>query len=285
MTNLPDNLRSRLPMLDGVGIMPQAEPPIADVPLDELPAEFQPRPASADPMEVRRASEEFRLGRQLLLLRVFGLMVGALLLTAAVAFIVGEIADLPDDFRLRQVHLQILFFCELASVIWLARNVARFNTATAGVVLFVYAAFNGVSFSVFAPHLPPHAVAYGFLMTGVTFGVMWLYGYVTGMNLARVRAWAIMLGMGFALVLLGWLVLPIAGGHAGAAFIGIVFFCNLVAYHADDIEDMYLQFDDDANGWKAAFCGALLLYLDFVNLYILILSALARANKSVTSED
>ena len=69
------------------------------------------------------------------------------------------------------------------------------------------------------------------------------------------------------------------------ALIGILFFGNLVAYHANDIEDMYMEFEDDPQGWKAALCGALLLYLDFVNLYILIVSALFRARNKVYSKD
>jgi FtsH-binding integral membrane protein len=272
-------------LLDGVGIMPQGEPELAPLSLNDLPAAYQPKQAPVDPELVERASEEFEIARQQLMTRVFALMSGALLLTAAVAWLVGELAELPDDFKLRQIHFQILFFCELASVVYLARIVPQLRTAIVGVVFVAYAAFNGISFAVFAPYLPHQAVAYGFLLTSLAFLGTLFYARQTRLRLESVRAWATMLGFGFVLIVVGKLILGAPLASAGAAFIGITFFCNLVSYHADDIEGMYLEFEDDTDGWKAAFCGALLLYLDFVNLYILTISLLARLRNSVTSED
>jgi len=276
-----------LPVLDGVGIMPQAEgaPEPGPIPASELPGEFQPKQPPVDPVLVQRAAEEIDLGRHLLLLRVFGLMVGALLITAGVAWWVSSAAELPQSFGLRLAYVKVLFIFELASVIYLTRIVPRLNATMAGIVLLIYAAFNGVSFSIFAPFVSVGAIAYGFLLTALTFAAMFVYGHRTKMDLGRILAWTYMLGIGVVLVSLGrfFFVTPVS--HVATAVIGILFFSNLIAYHANDIEDMYMEFDDDPQGWKAAFCGALLLYLDFVNLYILIVSALARARSTVYSKD
>jgi FtsH-binding integral membrane protein len=272
-------------MLDGVGITPQAEPGAAPIPEPELPAEYQPRQAPVDPILLQQVTEEFDRGRHLLLLRVFGLMVGALLLTAAVAWWVSVSAEAPLEFGLGRIHFQLMFFFELGSVIYLARVVPKLNTRMAGIVLVAYAAFNGVSFWVFAPYLPAHAIAYGFLVTALTFAAMFVYGHVTKTDLGRLRAWAYMLLMGTLLVGMGKVLFDTPDTYIAAAVVGLAFFCNLVAYHANDIEDMYLEFDDDREGWKAAFCGALLLYLDFVNIYILMLSAINRSRTRIASED
>jgi FtsH-binding integral membrane protein len=265
--------------------MPQGEPEFAATSANDLPAEFQPKQEPPAASAVERIDEQFKLGRQLLMMRVFALMFGSLLLTAAVAWLVGEAAELPDNFEVRQIHVQILFFCELGSVIYLARVVPRLNTVTAGTVLAAFAAFNGVSFAVFSPYLPAHAVAYGFLLTALAFAAMWLYAYRTRLRLNSVRAWATMMCLGLGLIVAGAIFPHTTIAHAGAAFLGVVFFANLVAYHAEDIEEMYLEFEDDANGWKAAFCGALLVYLDFVNLYVLVVSVLARARNFVEREE
>ena len=64
-------------------------------------------------------------------------------------------------------------------------------------------------------------------------------------------------------------VLRLGVDYWGTACTAFMIFAALASYYCDDISDLDLEFDDDLSGWKSAVCGALILYLNFINLYLL----------------
>lgn len=244
------------PTLDGVGITPQPEPDESSPPPDTQVA-FEPPPDDPD-NDVQR-----------LFVRAYALVSAALLLSAAVASLVPVRKE--EDLLSNQVTLQFLFFFEIACVAVLSRYVPKLPRVLATIVLFVCAAVNGASFTAFFGFIPPSAVAYGFLLSGVSFAATAAIARWLQIDLSLPRGIFTLFGVGFGLITVATSVLRLDVDYLGTACTAFVIFAALASYYCDDISDLDLEFDDDLSGWKSAVCGALILYLNFVNIYLLAL--------------
>jgi hypothetical protein len=209
-----------------------------------------------------------------LVVRVYALMSVGLMVSTIVAFWAASHSEISAYTLRHPEGFQIMFFSELIAVGFISRYVEKLTIPLAWILFFGYAAFNGVSFSVFFLYFPPLAVTFGFLFTAVTFGFMALYGHTHHLDLSAGRNILAMGAYGFGLQLFCNLALRHSEAYFATSTLGIVVFCGLAAYHADDIRNFEWEFDDDdARQDKAALVGALLLYLDFVNLYMYIMRA------------
>ena len=232
-----------------------------------------------DPYLKQAEAEQRRL-----VARVYLLMMTGLLLSACVARWITLQAD-SDDFIARNMAMfEVLFLFEVISVAILSRAIARVDALTAGIVFFVYAAFNGVSFSVFLRSVPANAIAYGFVMAAATFGTMLLYGHYSNADLSRTRSMVMMLVVGLGLMSAANLAMQASVAYWATSYLGVIIFADLTWYHAQDIRDMYMEFDDDPSGWKSAIIGALLIYLDFINLYFYAMRFLGQARGGAMSK-
>jgi len=231
-------------------------------------------------------AEAVEQSQRALLVRVYGLMFVGLLLSALVAFWAAQHSEIGSYTLRHPEGFQIVFFSEIIAVGFISRYVGKLSIPAAWTLFAVYALFNGVSFSVFFLYFPPAAVMYGFLFTAVMFGGMALYGHKTGCDLGDGRNILLMGGAGFALQILINMVLRHSDAYYGTATLGILVFCGLASYHAQNIRNFEWEFDDDdAAQDKAAVIGALLLYLDFVNLYMMIMRAVAVLNREREEEE
>jgi FtsH-binding integral membrane protein len=238
--------------LDGVGVTPQPEPSF-----DE------PAPSDA-PI----ASEPPSVGNvQRLFIRAYFLISAALLLSAIVASLVPTPSE--EDLLSNQLTLQFLFFFEIACVAVLSRYVPKLPGVLAGVVLYVCAAINGATFTAFFAWIPATAIAYGFLLSALSFAVTAAVARWRQIDLSETRGIFTLFGVGMALIAMTTSVLRLDANYWGTACIAFVIFAVLASYYCDDIGDLDLEFDDDLSGWKSAVCGAAILYLNFINLYLL----------------
>jgi uncharacterized protein len=192
----------------------------------------------------------------------------ALLLSAAVAVQVPASRD--EDLISNQVTLQFLFFFEIACVAVLSRYVPKLPGVWAAIVLFVCAAVNGASFTAFFAWIPASAVAYGFLLSGLSFAATAAIARWRQIDLSATRGIFTLFGVGFGLIVTMTSALRLDVDYWGTACTAFMIFAALASYYCDDISDLDLEFDDDLSGWKSAVCGALLLYLNFINLYLLV---------------
>ena len=238
--------------LDGVGITPQPESSLSDDP---------------SPHNTQISLEPTDSNVQRLFVRAYALVSAALLLSAAVATQVP--APREEDLLTNQVTLQFLFFFEIACVAVLSRYVPKFPGVWAAIVLFVCAGVNGATFTAFFAWIPASAIAYGFLLSALSFAATAGIARWRQIDLSKPRGIFTLYGVGLSLIATSTSVLRLDADYWGTACTAFVVFAALASYYCEDISDLDLEFDDDLSGWKSAVCGALILYLNFINLYLL----------------
>lgn len=171
-----------------------------------------------------------------------------------------------------------LIVCELLFVVALSGAIHRLQASTAALLFFVYSALNGVTLAVIFLLYTQASIASTFFVTAGTFGVMSLYGYTTQRDLT---SWGSFLFMGLIGVVLASLVnlfFHSAAIYWLVTYCGIIVFVGLTAYDTQKIKQMgYQGFGGDRElQRKGAVLGALRLYLDFINLFLLLLRLFGR---------
>lgn len=165
-----------------------------------------------------------------------------------------------------------LILAELGLVIALSAGINRMQAATATFMFFLYSALNGVTLSAIFIAYTSASIANTFFVSAGTFGAMSLYGYTTKRDLT---SWGSFLTMGLIGVILASVVNFFFKSEAIywlVTYAGIIVFVGLAAYDAQRIKAMALQgFGDEQSERKGAVIGALQLYLDFINLFLLLL--------------
>ena len=249
------------PPLDGVGITPQPETSI-EIPFDHRTA--------IDPPTALSGSIDADVQR--LLVRAYSLVAAALLLSAAIA---SQIPISEDSGILaHQLALQFFFILEVMCVAVLPRFVPKLPRNFAAILLFAFAAINGVSFTVFLIWIPAPALAYAFMTCALGFGASAAIARWRDIDLSSPQGIGLLFVTGIVLISITSFALRLHVDYFGTAFTAFVLFAALASYYCDDIRALDLEFDDDPSGWKSAICGALILYLNFINLYLLVMRLL-----------
>lgn len=176
---------------------------------------------------------------------------------------------------------QLVFFglivCELLLVVGLSGAINRLQASTAALMFFVYSALNGVTLAVIFLLYTQASIASTFFVTAGTFGAMSLYGYTTQRDLT---SWGSFLFMGLIGVVLASLVNIFFHSETIywlVTYCGIIVFVGLTAYDTQKIKQMaYQGFGDREVQRKGAVLGALRLYLDFINLFLMLLRLFGR---------
>jgi FtsH-binding integral membrane protein len=222
--------------------------------------------AQVDPAEIQRV----------FITRVYRWMFLGLGLTAVVAYLVASTPALAEGL-LRAPGLRLgLLFGELGLVWGLSSMARRLSGRAALSMFFLYAALNGVSFSVlfFVYHLGSAVQA--FMLTAGLFGVMSVYGTVTRKDLS---SWSTFLFMGLVGVLIAG-VINLFVGNSMASFViscaTVVVFTGLTAYDTQKLRELALSVEGSEMAESMSAVGALELYLDFINLFLALLRLLGR---------
>ena len=149
-----------------------------------------------------------------------------------------------------------------------------FASLRVGAVQAVYwavTALMGVSLSLLLFRYTGASVARTFFITAAAFGALSLYGYTTNRDLS---AWGSFLFMGLIGIIIAMLVNLFLASSAlqfAISVIGVLIFAGLTAYDTQQIKEMYYVGDDGTVAGRKAVMGALRLYLDFINLFMLLL--------------
>jgi hypothetical protein len=165
-----------------------------------------------------------------------------------------------------------LILAELGLVIWLSAAINRLHYSTASAMFFIYSALNGLTMSVIFLAYTSTSIASTFFVTAGTFGVTSLYGYTTKRDLS---SWGGFFFMGLIGIILASVVnifLRSPMMYWLVTYAGILVFVGLTAYDTNKLKQMALMgfADEEAEG-KSAVMGALALYLDFINLFLMLL--------------
>jgi FtsH-binding integral membrane protein len=170
-----------------------------------------------------------------------------------------------------------LIIAELGLVIGVSAGINRLQASTAIMMFFLYSALNGLTLSAIFVAYTRASVANTFFITAGTFGAMSLYGYTTKRDLT---SWGSFLTMGLIGIILASLVNLFFRSEMiywVVTYAGIMVFVGLAAYDAQKIKAMAVQgFGDEETERKGAVIGALQLYLDFINLFLLFLRLFGR---------
>ena len=159
----------------------------------------------------------------------------------------------------------------LGLVMLLSFGINRLSAGTALTVFFVYAALVGLSLaSIFLVYT--HAsITRVFFISAATFGATSLYGYTTQRDLTSVGSFMFMGLIGLIIASVVNIFLHSTGLDWAISVIGVIVFVGLTAYDTQRIKEMYDVNDDGTISGRKAVMGALRLYLDFINLFLMLL--------------
>ena len=201
---------------------------------------------------------------------VYGWMCVGLLITAGVAFAIASSQTFIETLLLNRVLIWIILFAQLGLVFYLSARVDRIAPTTAAGLFLLYSALVGVTSSVILLIYTAASVTSTFVIAASMFAVMAGFGTVTKRSLA---GWGQFLFMG----LIGLIVAMIVGFfwqndalQFVISVVGVLVFTGLTAWDAQRLKHMAVALPDGRVG-SYAVVGALSLYLDFINLFFMLL--------------
>jgi len=220
---------------------------------------------------VERSALAYSDGLRTFMLSVYNYMALGLGLTGGVALLV-----VSSPALMQAIMPMMLFFiiAPIALVFFLSFKINTMKFTTAQAVFWLYAALNGVAFSVIFMAYTYESIARVFFITAGMFAAMSLYGYTTKKDLT---AWGSFLFMG----LIGIIIASIVGMFWSSSALqfmisiaGVIIFTGLTAYDTQSIKESYMEGSSNEIAGKKAIFGALQLYLDFINLFLMMLRLL-----------
>jgi FtsH-binding integral membrane protein len=225
-------------------------------------------------------------GLRAYMIRVYNYMAGGVALTGVLAWLTFNLAVVqsPGGAITGLTPLgQALFgsplmwgvmLAPLARVFFLSFRIGPIQAGTARMLFFVYAALVGVSLATIFMVYTHTSITRVFFISAVSFGALSLYGYTTQRDLSGLGSFLI---MGLVGVLLAGIVnIFLQSGMLAFVIsaVGVLVFAGLTAYDTQNIKEMYDPMDDGTVAGRKAVMGALRLYLDFLNLFLMLLQLL-----------
>jgi len=214
------------------------------------------------------------------MLSVYNYMASALLVTAILAHLGATVEPLSLLlFRLTPMggieptgFTWLLFFMQIGIAFYFSARVATMPFARAQGLFWAFAATMGLGMASIIVGYTGVSMARVFLITAGTFGAMSIYGYTTKKSLASIGSFAMMALFGIIIASVVNMFLRSGMMHFITSCLGVAVFTILTAYDTQRIRMLYSMGDTspETQRRKAIF-GALSLYLDFVNLFLLLL--------------
>ena len=216
------------------------------------------------------------------MLRVYNYMTTGLALTGIIAYLVantpavlglfyavgpqGQIAATPLAW--------IAMLSPLAFVLVLSFGIHRMRASTAQLLFWLFAGVMGLSLSHIFLQFTGASIARVFFISAATFAAMSLYGYTTKRDLSGLGTFLFMGLIGIVLASIVNIFIGSTMVQFVVSVLGVIVFVGLTAYDTQKIKEMYNEVDGSDIAGKKAIMGALALYLDFINLFIMLLSLL-----------
>jgi hypothetical protein len=190
--------------------------------------------------------------------------------TAITSWIVASSPPLVYAIATNRLLFWAVIIAQLGIVVMLSARVARLAPAMAAILFLVYAALTGLTLSVVLLAYTGQSIATTFVVTAGMFGAMALYGTTTSRSLMGLGQFLFMGLIGVVLASLVGIFWHNDAFQFAISFIGVIVFTGLAAYDAQRMKQMALAVPQGQVG-SYAVVGALALYLDFVNLFLLLL--------------
>ncbi len=217
------------------------------------------------------------------MLQVYNYMASGLALTGIIAYITADASVVMNEAgqiialtslgaTLFESGLRwVVMLAPLGFVLFLSFGLHRMSFSTAQTVFWMFAAVMGISMATIFIEFTGASVARVFFITAGTFAGMSLYGYTTKKDLSGFGSFLFMGLIGIIIASIVNMFIASSALHFAISVIGVLVFVGLTAYDTQQIKVMYAEADDAETMGKKAIMGALRLYLDFINLFIMLL--------------
>ena len=212
---------------------------------------------------------EIDLGLRQYMLQVYNFMAAGLALTGLVAY--GAVATGFYQQIAGTPLIWLVMLAPLGALLFLSFRVERMSIGAAQATFWTYAALMGLSLAGIFLVFTGASIARVFFITAATFAAMSLYGYTTQRDLSQFGSFLFMGLIGIVLASLVNIFLASSALQFAISVIGVIVFTGLTAWDTQRIKEVYLGSDPGDVLTKKALMGALALYLDFVNLFVMLL--------------
>ena len=207
------------------------------------------------------------------MLRVYNYMASGLALTGIVAYMVAGVPELTSLFVYSPLSW-LFILAPLGLVLFLSFRISKMSFASAQAAFWIYAGLMGISLASILLMYTGESIARVFFITAGTFAGMSIYGYTTKRDLTGFGQFLMMGLIGIIIASVVNLFLQSSALHFAVSVIGVLVFVGLTAYDTQKIKHAYYEADSSEVAGKKAIMGALMLYLDFVNLFLMLMTRL-----------
>jgi FtsH-binding integral membrane protein len=222
---------------------------------------------------------EIDIGLREYMLRIYNYMASGLALTGIVAYGSANTPAIlnllyttsPEGFLQPTMLAWIAMLSPLGFVLALSFGINRMKPSTAQAVFWGFSAVMGLSLAHIFLAYTGASIARVFFITAGTFAGMSLYGYTTKRDLTGLGSFMFMGLIGIIIASIVNMFLQSTVMHFVISVIGVLVFVGLTAYDTQKIKSLYSEIDSAGTATKKAVMGALTLYLDFINLFLMLL--------------
>lgn len=212
----------------------------------------------------------FDAGLRRYMLSVYNYMTAGLGITGLVAYFAVATGFYQQIAATPWIWLVVL--SPLAAVLFLSFRIGKMSLGTAQAVFWGFAAIMGLSLAGIFLLYTGTSIARVFFITAGTFAAMSLYGYTTKRDLSAIGSFLIMGLFGLILASLVNLFLASSMLQFVISVVGVMVFTGLTAFDTQRIKQVYATIGATGDLAKASLMGALTLYLDFINLFVMLLN-------------
>jgi FtsH-binding integral membrane protein len=240
----------------------------------------QPDNRYAQPAMTARTGVAVDEGLRTYVLGVYNYMAAGVALTGIVAYLTSVLAGssletlTPFGQTLYGSPLRwVVMLAPLGFVLFLSVRIQQMSVGAAQTSFWLFAAVMGISLSSIFLVFTNQSITQVFFVTAATFGALSLWGYTTKRDISGWGSFLFMGVVGIVIAALVNLFLQSSGLQFAISVIGVLVFAGLTAYDTQRIKDGYLMVQGNAAMVaKSAIMGALALYLDFINMFIMLLN-------------
>ncbi len=205
---------------------------------------------------------------------VYNWMAIALSLTGLTAYYVSHNETMSQLIYGTPGLMMVLIFATLGFVFFLSARIQKIKATTATALFTIYSILNGITLSFIFMVYTSTSIVSTFMICSVTFLCCSVYGMVTKKDLTSLGGFMFMGLIGIVIASVVNIFLQSSGMQMIISYVGVVVFIGLTAYDTQKLKTMAVTMPDNATGAmvrKGALMGALTLYLDFINLFIMML--------------
>ena len=225
-----------------------------------------------DSLTIRQAQVQVRVNS--FVRSVYNWMAVGLALTGFIAYGVANMPEIRNLIFGSGVIFFGLIITQLALVFIISSRIHRMQAGTATILFLVYSALNGATLSSIFLAYANSTIASTFFVCSATFVACSVYGWTTRRDLTSMGGFLTMGLIGIVIASLVNLFIQSSAVSTVVSYIGVLVFVGLTAYDTQDIKNMAMAQPADIDAAavrRGAILGALKLYLDFINLFLMLL--------------